>query len=141
MSRSLSSSFVRFLGVGVINTIVGTSVMFLCYNLVGLSYWLSSAANYVVGSVVSFYLNRRFTFDYKKRDWTTVARFVIGIIACYVLAYTIAKPLAIRMLARQPHALQENVAMAFGAVIFIVVNYATQRWFTFRESADPKEVQ
>lgn len=36
----------RFIIVGVINTIVGTGIMFVCYNVFHLSYWISSAANY-----------------------------------------------------------------------------------------------
>ena len=46
----------RFLLVGVVNTLVGAGIMFLLYNLAGCSYWLSSAANYIVGGVVSYFL-------------------------------------------------------------------------------------
>lgn len=41
--------------VGVINTLVGTGVMFAAYNLLHLSYWVSSASNYVVGSIVELF--------------------------------------------------------------------------------------
>ena len=46
---------IKFLIVGVINTLVGTTVMFVAYNLIHLSYWVSSAANYVIGSIVVMY--------------------------------------------------------------------------------------
>lgn len=128
----IPKSFIRFLGVGVINTLVGTTVMFLCYNAFGLSYWLSSAANYIVGSIVSFYLNRTYTFNYQKRDFYTIIRFIIGIAFCYVLAYGAAKPLASYLLSGFTKNVQENIAMVFGTVFFILINYATQRWFTFR---------
>ena len=42
--------------------------MFGLYNLAGLhtwgdtGYWISSAANYIIGSIVSFFLNKHFTF-------------------------------------------------------------------------------
>ena len=52
----------KFLLVGVVNTLVGTGIMFALYNLLHVSYWLSSAANYVCGGLVSYFLNRRFTF-------------------------------------------------------------------------------
>ena len=52
----------RFLLVGVINTLVGCGAMFLLYNLAHWSYWLSSAANYLLGGIVSFFLNKYFTF-------------------------------------------------------------------------------
>ncbi len=46
---------IKFLIVGVINTLVGTGVMFLCYNVVHTGYWAASAMNYIIGSIVSFF--------------------------------------------------------------------------------------
>ena len=48
----------KFLLVGVINTLVGTGIMFGLYNLANCSYWVSSAANYVLTSILSFFLNK-----------------------------------------------------------------------------------
>lgn len=45
----------KFIFVGIINTLVGTSVMFVAYNLLHFSYWISSASNYIIGSIVSFF--------------------------------------------------------------------------------------
>ena len=53
----------KFLLVGLINTALGASVMFVAYNMLGLSYWLSSAANYIVGSTLSYFLNKYYTFQ------------------------------------------------------------------------------
>lgn len=63
--RLLDSTVIKFLMVGVLNTLVGAGTMFLLYNLAGWTYWLSSAANYVVGGIVSFFLNKYFTFQNK----------------------------------------------------------------------------
>lgn len=40
---------IKFLIVGVVNTLFGAAIMFGLYNLAGCSYWLSSAANYFFG--------------------------------------------------------------------------------------------
>ena len=58
MKKFFDPSMLRFLLVGVVNTLVGAGIMFLLYNLAGCSYWLSSAANYIVGGVVSYFLNK-----------------------------------------------------------------------------------
>ena len=47
IKNMLDITFWKFM-VGVINTLVGTGVMFAAYNLLHLSYWVSSASNYVV---------------------------------------------------------------------------------------------
>lgn len=57
----------KFLLVGVINTLVGTGIMFGLYNLASCSYWVSSAANYVLTSILSFFLNKHFTFQSRER--------------------------------------------------------------------------
>ena len=61
--RIFDRTILKFLIVGVVNTLFGTAVMFSLYNLAGCSYWISSAANYILGSILSFFLNKYFTFQ------------------------------------------------------------------------------
>ncbi len=73
LKKIFDPTLFRFLLVGVVNTLVGYGVMFGLYNLAGLhlwgdpGYWISSAANYLVGSVVSFFLNKHFTFRSREK--------------------------------------------------------------------------
>ena len=138
--RLLDSSFIRFLIVGVINTLVGTAVMFGLYNIAGLhkwgqlGYWLSTIGNYTVGSVVSFFLNKHFTFKSKEKGKAVVIRFVINIAVCMTLAYGIAQKcvelaLAGTFLSEQ---LQGNISMLVGMGLFVLLNYFGQRFFAFR---------
>ena len=122
----------RFILVGIINTIVGTAVMFGLYNLAGCSYWVSSAANYIVGSILSFFLNKYYTFEYKGDMAGSAVRFIINIAVCYLLAYGIAKPLVLAVLPGSQK-LQENVAMLVGMCLFVGFNYLGQRLFAFRD--------
>ena len=140
MKKLLDSSFIRFLIVGVINTLVGTAVMFGLYNLAGLhtwgqlGYWLSTIGNYTVGSVVSFFLNKHYTFKNKEKGKAVVIRFVINIAVCMTLAYGIAQKcvelaLAGTFLSEQ---LQGNISMLVGMGLFVLLNYFGQRFFAFR---------
>ncbi len=139
--KIVDSSFIRFLIVGVINTLVGTAVMFGLYNLAGLhkwgqvGYWLSTIGNYTVGSVVSFFLNKHFTFKNKEKGKAVVIRFVINIAVCMILAYGIAQKcveaaLADTFLSVQ---MQGNIAMLVGMVLFVLLNYFGQRFFAFKK--------
>ena len=121
----------KFIIVGIINTLFGTAIMFGCYNLLGLSYWVSSAANYFFGSILSFFLNKYFTFKSQSKSPKELLRFVINILICYLLAYGVAKPVAIRLLGGYSISIQENVAMVIGMVIFVGLNYIGQRYFVF----------
>lgn len=131
IGKIFDKTFWKFILVGVVNTMVGTSVMFACYNLVGLSYWVSSAANYIIGSLVSFYLNKHFTFQNTEKGIKPVLRFVITIAICYLVAYGVAKPLVSCILRQQSQSIQENGAMVVGMFIFVGFNYLGQKFFAF----------
>lgn len=130
--RLIDKTTLRFLLVGVVNTLVGSGVMFAAYNLAGWSYWLSSAVNYVAGGTVSFFLNKYFTFQNKERSWRQVGRFILTVSACWLLAYGAAKPLAARLLDGFPAKLRENAAMLAGMCLYTALNYLGQRFFAFR---------
>ncbi len=128
------SKFVlRFAVVGVINTLVGTAIMFGLYNLAGASYWVSSAANYILASILSFVLNKKFTFRHEGKTVQSGLRFAVNIAICYVLAYGIAKPCALVLLEDAGKMIQENLAMFIGMCLFVILNYIGQRMFVFRK--------
>ena len=135
MKRILSSffdaTFLKFMLVGVANTIVGTAVMFFCFNVLAWSYWVSSALNYIIGSMVSYGLNKRYTFQQKGSDWHTVWKFIVNVSVCYVLAYGFAKPLVTWMLSGVTTNIQGNVALLVGMILFVGLNYIGQRFWAF----------
>ena len=124
---------IKFLAAGVVNTLVGCGTMFLLYNLAHCSYWASSAANYVVGGIVSFFLNKYFTFQNKERSWKQLGMFVINITICYLLAYGMAKPVVSWILHDQSKSVQENLSMLVGMGAFVVFNYVGQRLVVFKK--------
>ena len=136
-----NNSLVRFILVGAVNTLVGTGTMFLLYNCIpwsvpeggNLPYWVSTAANYVVGSIVSFFLNKYFTFRTKAWSWGEVWRFTVNILLCYGIAYGVARPLVRWALTGAAQTVQDNVAMLAGMVLFVFLNYFGQRFFAFRK--------
>ena len=136
-----NNSLVRFILVGAVNTLVGTGTMFLLYNCIpwsvpegsNLPYWVSTAANYVVGSIVSYVLNKHFTFRTKAWSWGEVWRFTVNILLCYGIAYGVARPLVRWALTGAAQTVQDNVAMLAGMVLFVFLNYFGQRFFAFRK--------
>lgn len=131
--------FWKFIAVGVVNTLVGTGIMFLFYNVFHFNYWVSSASNYVVGSIVSYILNRLFTFKSRQNTKKTLPRFVINITCCYLIAYGGAKQLALWILKDAAVNIQENVAMLIGMCVFVALNYIGQRFFVFKEKKDEEQ--
>ena len=128
----IDRKLIKFLLVGVINTLVGTAIMFGLYNLAHCTYWVSSAANYILTSILSFFLNKYFTFGSSGKSVGEALRFAVNIVVCYLLAYGIAKPLCLAALADAPSSVGENIAMFVGMCLFTGLNYLGQRFFAFR---------
>lgn len=119
--------------VGVVNTLIGWVIMAGLYNLAHFNYWLASGISYFVGSVYSYYMNSRLTFKVENKDKWLPWRFAVNIIVCYAVAFGIAKPTVRYLLASQPVAIVENVAMLLGMCLFIVMNFFGQKLFVFRK--------
>lgn len=126
-------SFIKFVIVGFINTLVGTSVMYIAYNIGHFGYWPSTILNYVVGSIVSFILNKYFTFKSRKQGIKEIIPFILNIIACYIVAYGIAQFINIFFLASLHTTLADNIAMGIGMCLFVICNYIGQRYVVFKK--------
>jgi len=123
--------FFKFIFVGIINTLVGSAIMFSLYNLAHFSYWVSSACNYFFCSILSFFLNKYFTFAVREWSLFMVVAFILNIALCYFIAYGLAKPLMNYFLYGQPQNIRENVAMFAGMCLFTGLNYLGQRFVVF----------
>lgn len=150
LTSLLDAKLWKFLLVGVINTLFGMGIMYGLYNgflhrYGEVGYWISSAANYVLASILSYFLNKHFTFQNKEKGSKVILRFALNIAVCYLLAYGAAKPLARLIFKGLGETWQTNLAMLCGSGFFVLLNYLGQRLFAFREkekepdSSDPSK--
>lgn len=129
----VDAKLLKFLLVGVINTFVGVSIELFLYNVLHCGVWFSSATNYVLTSILSFFLNKHFTFRNKENSWRQVLRFAANIAICYLLAHGIAVPLMEWLLRGANESLRGNVTLLTGMCLFTGLNYLGQRFFAFAE--------
>ena len=129
----IDQKLLRFIIVGIINTLVGTAIMFGLYNWAHCSYWFSSAANYILTSILSYFLNKYFTFQNNEKSLGQLFKFILNITVCYLLAYGLAKPVVSWILQNQSRSIQENCSMLVGMGAFVEFNYIGQRLIVFKK--------
>ncbi len=136
--RILALEQSRFIIVGIMNTLIGMAAMFIAYNVFHLGYWISSAMDYIVGSIFSYFANKYFTFRAEQKSGSEIVRFVINILICYLLAYSVARPVVSAALADLSWSVStvEQLSMIFGMCIFVVLNYFGQKFFVFRKTGN-----
>lgn len=130
--KFLDASVLKFLLVGVGNTLLSAVLMFL---LEGLGYWPSTAIAYVAGAVMSFFLNRRFTFQSEETLGRSAVKFALNVAVCYVVAYSIAQPLGGWLLGAigLSGVWLERLTKLGGMGLYTVLNYFGQRFFAFQK--------
>ena len=131
--KFLDASVWKFLLVGVGNTLLSMVLMFA---LEGLGYWPSTAIAYVAGAVMSFFLNRHFTFHSQETALRSAVKFALNVAVCYLLAYGVAQPV-MELLPRPdvvPIIWWERLTKLVGMGLYTVLNYFGQRFFAFRKS-------
>lgn len=133
---NLIRQVVSFGIIGVFNTLLGLVLIELFYNVLHWNYWVSSITSYVIGSIYSFFANKKLTFQVKGNTRRTAIRFVINTIVCYSISYGLAKPLMRKLFADLSRKAVENIALLVGMGLFIVLNFFGQKFFVFKESAN-----
>lgn len=126
-------SFCKFLLVGIFNTVIGAVIMLLFYNT-GNGYWFSSAISYLIAGIMSFFLNRYFTFASNTDIKRGLAEFFILLAVCYFIAYSLAKPVVFYFLQSTDYSyhVKEQVAMFAGMGFYSILNYLGQKLWVFK---------
>ena len=99
---------------------------------------------YILGSILSYFLNKYFTFKNKDKGWKPIVKFALNIAICYGLAYGIAIPLismlctanSWTMFGWSVEKFAGNFSMIVGACLFVAFNYIGQRFFAFKEKKE-----
>ncbi len=130
--KKLFEEVLHFGIIGVINTLLGFFLIMVFYNVLHLNYWVASATSYVIGSIFSYFANKKLTFKVQENSREYVIKFALNITICYLLAYGIARPLVRSVLSEYSQTIVENVAIVMGTGIFIVFNFIGQKFFVFK---------
>ena len=85
VTRAMTITAPRFLMVGALNTLVGLSVIFMAKAVAGAGDVTANVTGYGVGLVLSFLLNRTWTFGHRGDRRSAMGRFLLVFAVAYVL--------------------------------------------------------
>ncbi|MFE0340581.1 GtrA family protein [Priestia megaterium] len=129
----MKGSFVRFLVVGLVNTGVGLSIMYVLLHIFH-HYWAATFVGNAAGAVVSYVLNRIFTFKSGVHLSKSILRFILVIGVCYGLSYYIGLQFSSWLLHQLPAAVRlfkKDVGILIGTGLYTLLNYTGQKYFVF----------
>lgn len=133
--------FVRYLMVGVINTLVTLLVIYICKSIIGVNLWVSNFIGYVAGVINSFLWNKLWVFHSHGRGWQGEGlKFLIGFVLCYGLqfaatwlltTYVIYDDFLVSVAGFSFSGY--GVATVIGMMVYTMANFVYNRLVTFRQ--------
>lgn len=135
MIHKLNTSFVRFLLVGIVNTVIGLSTMYICLHVFNINYWYSTFIGNSIGAAVSYVLNKTVTFKSQVAIKKSIPKFLLVILFCYFASYGISFIFSNWLLGTvfQIEAKWiNNLAVLFGTGFYTILNYLGQKYLVFR---------
>lgn len=126
MRGEILQQFYRFLGVGLLSTLVNYAVFYFLLK-VGLAYQVSAAIGFCVGLVCGYSLNTRWTYSVTGR----IPRSVLG---AYVGVYltSLCVGIAVIHLLVELFSLSPTVANVFAICVTTVTNFIGTKFVVFR---------
>ena len=120
--------FSRFLLVGFFNTFLGYAVIFSCMYLTELSPEFSNILGYSIGLLVSYLLNKHYTFRSSLNWHRELIRFLLVFCIAYAANFAILIAL-IRLMG-----VHEAIGQICAGVVYVVVSYLLNKIYVFRKS-------
>ena len=115
----------KYLLVGIINTIVGYGIIFFLM-FVGVSPEISNIVGYAVGISVSYVLNKIYTFQSKAHPKKEFPKFVLSLLASYTLNF-LTLVLCIHILKINPY-----ISQIISGAVYTLSGFVFLKYFAFR---------
>ncbi len=127
-------TFVRYLVVGCINTVAGLGIIYFCLGVLSWNNVASNLTGYSTGVLLSFALNRKWTFGHGGDVLRGFAKFMLVLVVAYL-----ANLVTVILLA-DSFGVDRFLAQAAGVLPYTLVGYFGSRYYAFRSDGKPKGV-
>lgn len=132
MNKQQLFQFAKFLCVGVLNTLVGLSVIYAAKWFLGMGDLAANALGYTVGLTVSFTLNSRWTFNHSGPQWPALFKFLLVSLVAYGMN------LLTVMISIHYFGLNDYLAQALGTPPYTLTSFFASKYLVFRAQSPRK---
>lgn len=134
MSSFEFRQFSRFISVGLVNTLVGLSIIYAAKWFFELGDVLANAIGYSIGLIISFSLNSRWTFAYQGPHLSAIFKFILVALVAYGMN------LLTVMIAIHYVSLNEYFSQALGIPSYTLTSYFGSKYLVFRTKPNLDEL-
>jgi len=124
-SNTILNQLFRYSLVGILNTIIGLSVIYLLFNFFHFGYILSNIGGYAFGLVNSFIWNKKWTFKSSQHYSKEIIPFLI----VFGISYSIN--LLVVVFSVELLGIHPNIAQLIGIAAYSLSNFLINKYWTF----------
>ena len=121
--------FLRFITVGILNTVLGYTIIFALMYLMGFNPEISNLIGYAVALIVSYFLNRKYTFKSTQKRNAEAAKFIVDFLIAYAINF-----LVLIILFRFFH-MNAALSQMFAGICYVSVSYALNKFYVFKRKS------
>ena len=145
----MSKEFIKYCLVGIINTLVGISTSLISLDFFMLSYAVSNTLAYITGSIVSFFMNKKFTFKNTDKAEIQFIKFFLTMLPTYGISYflgwfiaphiigiSLLNPIFCKIaefLNMNISHFTDNIAVFISMVIYLLAGFSINKFFVFKK--------
>ncbi len=124
MPKTALLQFFTYNLVGIANTLVGFFIIFTLM-FAGLSATVSNVIGYAIGAVLSYYLNKKYTFKSNSNSRTQAMKFFIVLFVAYILNFVTLQWLL--------NFIDPYLAQFISAVVYTLSSFLLAKFIVFRK--------
>jgi len=131
--KSMINQLIRFLSVGLFNTLIGISVIYMLL-FYGVNNYISNISGYIFGIILSYFLHKYYTF--KSQNGITKKE-ILKFLFVFLISYCIN----IIILYLSLHFFSQYLSQLLAIIGYSIVNYLLNKLYTFKKIKRGKNVQ
>jgi len=128
-------TLIRYLLVGVVNTLVGLGTIYLAMYFLQMGVASSNAFGYAIGIMVSFALNKKWTFKSQDHPVYSFLRYLLVLLVAYVAN------LETVLFANSHFDLNAYLSQALGIIPYTAIGFLGSRYFAFHKREGTQPIQ
>ncbi|MGZ8248609.1 GtrA family protein, partial [Methylomagnum sp.] len=119
---------IKFLLVGTLNTLVGLGAIYFAMYFLSLDNITANAFGYIIGILLGFALNKRWTFANRDGITATLIRYFIVIAVAYAVNLTVVLSTHLYL------ELNQYLAQATGIIPYTIIAFFGSRYYAFKNN-------
>ncbi len=127
MNKKFFIEALKYGTIGVVNTLLTLTIIWLMRNFFHTSLVFANATGYTLGFLNSFLLNRNWTFKTKNNWKKEFSKFLLAFLVCYLIQ------LGVVLFLEKHTMMKEEYTTLLGMIVYTAINFLLNKYYTFRK--------